>query len=108
MNGSNNARKRQQISSTEIEALIARREALDGLKKRYELMEVSVRATEADLIKAIQSDADVPNGYDLQIRTTERKYPSWKSHFAAICGAEATARVLDETAPTVYKTLIVK
>jgi hypothetical protein len=108
MNGSNTARKLQQISSTEIEAFIARRDALDGLRKRYDLMEASVRATEAGLIEAFQSGADIPHGYDVQVRTTEWKYPSWKSHFASICGAEGTARVLSETAPTVYKSLIVK
>lgn len=108
MNGSNTARKHQQISPIEIEALVARRDALDGLKKRYDHMEASVRATEADLIEALRLGADVPQGYDLQVRTTERKYPSWKSHFAAVCGAEATARVLGETTPTIYKILIVK
>ena len=103
-----NAARNIQITEFQIQELLAQRESLDALKKRYELLENSVRATEQEIIVLVESGAEIRTSYDLQIRKSERRFPSWKAHFAEVAGAEAAERVLNETTPTIYKTLVVK
>lgn len=108
MNRSNAALKRSIVTRTQIQSLLAMRESLDAMKKRYDLLENSVKATEQEIIAQIESGIEVDSDYDLQIRTSERRYPAWKSYFVEVAGAAAAERVLAETLPTIYKTLIVK
>lgn len=103
-----NAARKLVVGHEQIQNLLVMRESLDALKKRYELLENSVRATEQEIIALIESGTNIECAFDLQIRTTERRYPSWKSYFVEAAGAEAAERVLAATAPTIYKTLVVK
>lgn len=103
-----NALKKPEISRTQIEQLESMREAMDSMKKRYELLENAVKAGEQEIIYAIESGAGSPTGYDLQIRQIERRFPSWKAHYASLAGGDAAERVLAATPATIYKTLVVK
>ena len=107
MQGSNAALSKPVLTGTQIQALEVMRESLVAIKKRYQLLEDSVKAAEADIIHALERGASAPAGLVLRIRVTERKYPSWKSHFAEVAGAEAAERVLADTSPTVHKSLVI-
>jgi hypothetical protein len=108
MKGSNAALKKMVITDTEIQSILAMRESLDSMKKRYELLEDSVIASEQDVIAKLEAGAEVLTDKELIVRTLERRYPSWKSYYVELAGAEAAERVLAETTPTIYKALIVK
>ena len=106
MNQSNALRK-PIIAPIQIENLLAMRESLDSLKKRYQLLEDSVKATEQEIIEQIEQGAEIAGRYVLQIRATERRFPSWKNYFVEVAGCEAAERILLNTIPTVYKNLII-
>lgn len=107
-----NAGRIPAISHEKIHGLLAMRESLAAIKRRYEMLEDSVKATEAELIEGIESGCAFPPGIDLQIRTIERRYPHWKAAYAAVAaqvpGAKSVDVVLSETLPTLCKSLIVK
>ena len=100
--------KQASVSNLEIEELIVKRETYLSFKKRFELLENDVKTIEQELIKRIESGADINSSHEIDIRASERRYPSWKTHFAAVAGADEATRVLRETIPTIRKTLVVK
>jgi hypothetical protein len=66
------ALKNRVINQQQVQALLVQREALDAIKKRYELLENSVRATEQDIIRQLEAGARAQCGHELSIRTVER------------------------------------
>lgn len=96
------------ITNNEVLNLLAQREALDSLKARMARLSESVQAIEASMITRIEDRAFVDSEHSLLVKEVARRYPHWKSHFAALAGAEATERVLADTAPTITKSLVVK
>jgi len=104
--------KKPVISQQQIEALLVQRETLDSFKKRYELLENSVKATEQELIRLLEAGADVNADYELKIRSTERRFPHWKEHYAILANqvpsAPGTDEILANTSPSVSKVLVVK
>ncbi len=108
MKNANAALKKSDITDVQIQNLLAMRETLDAIKKRYELLQDSVKATEQEIMSLLESGAEVLSSQVVQIRTREARYPSWKSHYVEIAGADAAELVLNATTPTVFKTLVIK
>ncbi len=102
------ARKTASISEEMLESLLAQRQTRDSLRKRLEMLDAAIESSESEVISLLESGATQPAGYEIEVKVTERRYPSWKSHFAEIAGAEETERVLRETIPTITKSLIVR
>lgn len=102
-----NALLKSAITSQEVESLIAMRVSLEGLKKRYRLLEDSVKTAELNIISRIESGTDLPERFFLQIKIIERRYPHWKAHFAELAGRNAAEEVLRQTPATITKTLVI-
>lgn len=97
------------ITNADIERILALREAKDGLKRRIELIEGSLREAEAALVLALETQPELIYGdYTLSVKVTEKRYPAWKEHFLTHAGKERADRILLETAPRIYKSLIIK
>ncbi len=100
------------VTDTQVQGLLAMRESLDSLKKRYELLENSVKAQEQEIIALVEAGATVNSSHELRIRATERRYPHWKESYAVVAAqlpsAPTTEEVLANTIPLVSKTLIIK
>lgn len=102
------ALKQPIVTNNEVLNLIAQREALESLKARMDRLYESVAAIEKSIISKMEDGAYIDSEHSLHIKEIVRRYPSWKNHYAAVCGAEAVDRVLAETVPTITKSLVVK
>lgn len=106
------ALKRKFITNLQIEDFLARKTSLDSLKKRFELLEASVKTAEKEIIELIEAGAEVPPEYQIRIRNLERKYPHWKSYYASlqaqVPSAPTVEDLLKDTVPTVLKRLLIK
>ena len=105
---SQNARKPASIDADELIDFSLKRETLNALKRRYESLELAVKATEADLIRCIDSGSILPNGHSVTISEKAIRHVSWRSEFCAIIGNEAAEAVLKRTEPTIYRSLVFK
>src|SRR5690349_19647825 len=107
-----NALKKPVINNEQVESLLAMRESLDALKKRYELLENAVKGSEQELISLLESGAEIHSDHELMVRATERRYPHWKEAYATLSiqvpGAPNTEEVLANTVPTISKVLVIK
>ena len=108
MRTQSSALKQPVVTNNEVLSLLAQREALESLKVRVERLSESVQAIETSIIARIEDGALVDSEHSLLVREVARRYPHWKSHFAALAGTEAAERVLADTAPTITKSLVVK
>lgn len=97
----------QSVSQAEIEKLLAMREAKAHLKKRLELMAESISELEESLLDKIEGGA-APQGYELSIRQSEKRFPKWKEEFINVAGKAEADAVLEATDPKIYKSLIIK
>jgi hypothetical protein len=95
------ALRKQSIGYEKVQSLLAMRESLDALKRRYDLLESCVKATEREIIDLLESGTEVSCRYELQIRSIERRYPHWKE----LCALLA-AKVPDT--PTTTAVLAIK
>ena len=66
-----------------------------------------IKALEARMIQALDQGAESPRGVNLEIKVVERRYPSWKEHYTSALGAEAARAILEQTSPTVTRSLLV-
>lgn len=102
--------KTNKIDLLDIEQLLAMRDAQRALKDRLGRLETSLEAIEGTLIALIEGGgADLSAiPYAVEVKRIERRYPHWKQIYIEIAGSKAAADILEQTSPTVSKTLLIK
>lgn len=55
----------------------------------------------------VEAGSVVKTTHPLRVKTSERHFPSWKDAFISQLGLHAAAKVLAQTAPRIYKTLVI-
>lgn len=96
------------IESGKIEEFLSLKASQQALKERLQQVEAALGTAESEIMHAIDAGADSPIGYDLAITETARRYPAWKQHFIDHVGKAEADIVLQETAPTITRRLVVK
>jgi len=99
---------KNQVTDREIEHILSLRRTFDAQKRRLELVETALMEAEGNFIARIESGAPVVSTHTVALRNIERRNVQWKSHFAAIVGAEAAEAVLESTTPTVTVKLLIE
>lgn len=97
-----------QITDIELQQLKAKKDARSQLKKKLAEVEDDLKCQEQSLIEMIDNGAEVLSDREVNIKKTERRYPSWKEHFINDCGKDMADEVLELTAPKVHRELIIK
>lgn len=97
------------LNPVDIEKLLAMRETQKSLKQRLALIEEAISQAECLIISSIDAGADLSRcGYSVEIQESSWHYPAWKEHFISRLGKEAADAVLDCTAPTVHRLLVIR
>lgn len=103
------APRKPSIAPSEVDKILAMRETQKALKDRLAFMEEAVKRAEAELIAAIDSGADTSLlGCQVSVESIERRYPAWKEHFISRLGKAETDAVMESTAPTMHRKLVIK
>lgn len=95
------------ITEIEIASLLNLRESKSFLKKRLEQIDSDLESLEQELIGRIEHGAKVTCRYPVNVKVSERRYPSWKDAFIRIAGEQEAKRITESTSPTVSKSLVV-
>lgn len=97
------------INPTDIQQIIAMREAREALRKRSELIDEALGGLEAKIVALVDSGADTANlGAVVSVHETSRRYPAWKEHFISRLGKFEADAVLESTIPSVSRKLVLK
>lgn len=97
------------IANSQLEHLLAMREAQKGLRHRLKLMDDAIEKAESEIMEQLDCGVDLSAcGYELSIQETVRRYPAWKEHFISRMGKEVADSVMENTAPVLHRKLVVK
>lgn len=95
------------ISETDVTRFLNCLETKAFLKKRLEQIDSELEGLEQDLIERIEVGAKINSRVPISIKTTERRYPSWKDAFIKIAGEAEAKKVIAATEPTVSKSIVI-
>ena len=95
------------ITDNEVNQIVSLRDSRTLLKRRLDEIESALEQAEEDVIKLVEAGAVVKTSYPIKVKTSERHFPSWKDAFISHLGVNAAAKVLAQTVPRIYKTLII-
>lgn len=95
------------ITDVEIIKLMNLRESKVFIKKRLEQIDSDLTALEEELIVRIEAGAPIECPHPISVKTSERRYPSWKDAFISIAGEPKAKKVIDSTAPTITKSIVI-
>lgn len=95
------------ITDVEVMKLMNLRESKTFIKKRLEQIDSDLTALEDDLIARIESGARIESRHPISIKTSERRCPSWKEAFITVAGEPEVKKVIDSTAPTITKSIVI-
>ena len=95
------------VTDLDISKVINLRESKSFLKKRLEQIEADLDSVECDLISRIEDGAVIQSRFPVSIKTTERRYPSWKDAFVAAVGESEAKKVTESTRPTISKSIVI-
>ena len=95
------------VTDGDIARILHLRESKSLLKKRLDELEQNLERAEFDIIKRIESGVPVKAINHINVRSTERHFPKWKEAFISAMGIKAAEKVLANTKPQVYKTLVI-
>lgn len=98
---------RTSVTEEDITKLLNLRESKAFLKKRLDQIDSDLDALEEELIGRIENGAVIECRYPVSVKTTERRYPSWKDAFVKVAGEQEAKKVTDCTEPTVSKSVVV-
>lgn len=103
-----NLKTKPVITDYEIETLILMRKEYDVLKEQMESVKSQIEACEKKIIRDLELGAPVDSQfYWLKIKEFERRCPSWKQQFIAFAGQQEADKVIAETEPRVYQSLMI-
>lgn len=95
------------VTDHDVENIINLRESREQLKRRLAEVEDSLILAEEAVIQRLEVGAKVQAKYPLEIKTRERYFPSWKDAFLSRLGETEAAKVMAQTPPRVYKSLLI-
>ena len=95
------------VTDNEVNRIVNLRDSRALLKKRLEEIEANLEQAEEGVIKLVEAGSIVSTTYPIRVKTSERHFPSWKDAFISHLGLTAAAKVLAQTEPRIYKTLII-
>lgn len=95
------------ITEIEVMKLINLRESKGFIKKRLEQIDADLTALEDDLVERIESGAGIESSHPICVKTSERRYPSWKDAFITAAGEQEAKKVIESTAPTISKSIVI-
>lgn len=95
------------VTDDEVNRILNLRDNRAMLKRRLEEVEATLEQAEEGVIKMLETGNPVKSSYPLRVKTSERHFPSWKDAFISHLGQSAAAKVLAQTQPRIYKTLII-
>lgn len=95
------------ITEIEVMKLINLRESKTFIKKRLEQIDSDLTALEDDMIARIESGGRIESSHPIGVKTSERRYPSWKDAFIAAAGEQEAKKVIDSTTPTISKSIVI-
>lgn len=95
------------ITDNEVNQIVNLRDSRALLKRRLDEIESALEQAEEDVIKLVEAGVVVKTSYPIKVKTSERHFPSWKDAFISHLGISAAAKVLAQTEPRIYKTLVI-
>ncbi len=95
------------ITDADIIKFMNLRESKAFIKKRLEQIDSDLTALEDELIARIEGGARSESRYPISIKTSERRYPSWKDAFISVAGASEAEKVINSTTPTISKAIVI-
>lgn len=95
------------VTDLEVGKLKSLRESRTVIKQRLAELEDDLASHEKNLIARLESGAVSESQYVLTLKTTERRYPSWKDAFVSRLGEIEARKVTDSTTPTISKSIII-
>lgn len=95
------------ITDIEVMKLMNLRESKAFIKKRLEQIDSDLTTLEDDLIARIESGARIESHHSISVKTSERRYPSWKDAFIAAAGETEAKKVVESTTPTISKSIVI-
>ena len=98
---------RTSITEVDVTKLLNLRESRAFLKKRLEQIDSELDTLEEELIGRIENGAAITCRYPISVKTTERRYPSWKEAFVTLAGEQEAKKVTDSTPPTITKSIVI-
>lgn len=96
------------VVDLEVTRILELRESRIVLKKRLSELEEILERAENSVINMVERGEPVSSSHLLKVKTVERHFPSWREEFTRFAGIKATARVLANTPPQIYKVLVIK
>lgn len=101
--------RKPQITTAEVESLLAMRETQNTLRDRLAVMDEAIKKSETALLGQIESGADLSGcRYSVNVEEFTRRYPAWKEHFISRLGKSEADAVMDSTAPVILRKLVIK
>lgn len=95
------------VTDIDVTKVLNLRESKAFLKKRLEQIDSDLESMESELIERIKSGASIECKALVSVKTSERRYTSWKKAFLKFAGEQESKKIIDATEPTVTKSLII-
>lgn len=95
------------ITDADVIKVMNLRESKAFIKKRLEQIDSDLAAFEDEMIARIENGASIESRHLVSIKISERRYPSWKDAFISVAGAPEAKKVIDSTAPTISKLIVI-
>ncbi len=95
------------VTDNEVNRIVSLRDSRAILKKRLEEIEANLEQAEEGVIRLVEAGSAIETTYPIKVKVSERHFPSWKDAFISHLGLTAAAKVLAQTEPRIYKTLII-
>jgi len=100
---------RASINQEQIAKIMELKRTQQQLKDELAQIEKAIAQEESDLMEALEFGADTSNcGYKIELRTYQRRYPSWRDEFIARLGREAAVTFYKATEPRTYRKLVIQ
>lgn len=79
-----------------------------ALERRLEAIKIDRKALEEQLVAQVEAGAEIPTGFNAEVRASQRRYPHWREIFIERHGVAEAEALLTATPPTITKRLIIK
>lgn len=96
------------ITIQEVQSLQSLRSRQQELRHELDLVDASVTEVEHSVLAKLDQGATPPTGFDLVVKTFQRRYPAWKEWFIRFNGKAKADRILAKTPASISKTVLIR
>ena len=95
------------ITEVDVVKILNLRESKNFMKSRLEQIEDELSVLETRMVELIELNMPIVSRHIVNVKVSERRYPSWKDAFINYCGEQESKKIVASTTPTISKSIVI-